>query len=223
MIKKSIAAAGIVGVLATAGVALAQTTVSASASVSASQPQVLNVSSSGKVLVRGTVTAVTDTSVTIQSWGGTWTINVPASAEVLPKGVALSSFKAGDFVGVQGSINSSGSWTVDATLIRDWTERQAISTDVKANVQDIKATVGSGPHNFQGTLSNLSGESFTLTNSSGTAYTVSLTTGAKVVEKNFRTADFAQVQNGDTVRVWGTEASSSISASIFRDLSLPRQ
>lgn len=223
MLKKSIVTAlGIISMVTMTGVASAQTATTSTTS-STSIPMVLNVSASGKVLLRGTVDAVSATSLTVTSYGGQWTINVPSTAQVLPQGVALTSFQQGDFVGVQGSINSSANWTVDATLVRDWTQRQAISQQVKQNVQDIKSTIQSGPHNFAGTLSNLSGQTFTLTGTDGNAYTVTLSSGAEVVEKNYRTLDFTQVQNGDSVRVWGTAASSTITASVFRDLSIPRQ
>lgn len=206
--------------LAMAGVAFAQSTTTGTP---ASQPMVLDVNASGKVLLRGTVSAVSATSITVNSYGGAWTINVPASAQVLPQGIALSSFAQGDFVGVQGTIDSSAGWTVDATLVRDWTQRQAISQQVQQNVRNIRATVQSGPRNYAGTLSNLSGGAFTLTTSAGAMYSVSLTSNAEIVQKNYRTLPLSQVQNGDSVRAWGTAASSSITASVFRDLSIPRQ
>ena len=226
MVKKIIATLGVVSILGAAGITFAQTastTPATQASAMASMQPVLSVNASGKTLLRGTIESVSATSITVQSWGGTWTVNVPASAQVLPQGVALSSFQQGDFVGVQGTIDSSGNWTVDATLVRDWTQRQAISQQVQQNVQNIKSTTGTGPRNYAGTVSNLSGQTFTLTTSGGTSYSVSLTGSAEVVQKNYRTLDFTQVQNGDSVRVWGTAASSSITASIFRDLSIPRQ
>ncbi|MDE1925190.1 MAG: hypothetical protein KGH79_03345 [Patescibacteria group bacterium] len=216
---------GILGLLAAGGVAFAQTTSTATnTAVSAPiQQMVLQVGQNGKVLLRGTVDSVTATSITVKSWGGDWTINVPASAQVMPQGAALSSFQTGDFVGVQGTVNSSASWTVDATLVRDWTERQAMNQQIKTNVQSVRQEMQSGtPRTIQGTVSGLSGESFTLTAQNGTVYSVSVASGAKILQKNWLTLDFTQVQNGDTVRVWGPVASSTISASIFRDISIPR-
>ncbi len=226
MVKKIIATLGVISILGATGVAFAQTastTVPTQTSATASMQPVLNVSASGKTLLRGTIVSVSATAITVQSWGGAWTVNVPTSAQIYPQGVGLSSFQQGDFVGVQGTVNSSTGWTIDATVVRDWTQRQAVTQQVQQNVQNIKSTMGTGPRNYAGTLSNLSGQSFTLTTSGGTAYSVSLTGSAEIVQKNFRTLDFTQVQNGDSVRVWGNAASSSLTASIFRDLSIPRQ
>lgn len=217
---------GTFGFLATGGVVFAQTasTITSMTTSTPSQSMVLQVGPAGKVLLRGTIDSVSATSITVKSWGGDWTINVPTTAQVLPQDVALSSFQQGDFVGVQGTINSSGSWTVDATLVRDWTQRQAMNQEIKQNVQSVHQAMSGAPRTIQGTLSNLSGETFTLTASGGAVYSVSVTSGAKILQKNWLTlSDFTQVQNGDTVRVWGPVASSSVTASIFRDMSIPRQ
>ena len=223
MSKNIMAALGIVGFLASAGVAFAQTpTATATVSPKASSQMVLQVGPNGKVLLRGTVSSASSGSVTVKSWGGDWTVTVPSSASVLPQGEALSSFKAGDFVGVQGAIDPSASWTVNATLIRDWTARTEATQQIKANVQAVRQTMTSGPRTIQGTISNLdaAAQTFTLTNAAGTAYSVSLASGAKILAKNWATLDFSKVSNGDTVRAYGTVASSSISASIFRDVSV---
>ncbi len=225
--KKFMLAAGTVGLLAAASVAFAQTAsttvTTAVTSPTPSQRMVLQVGPAGKVLLRGTVDSVSATSITVKSWGGGWTINIPASAQVMPQGLALSGFQQGDFVGVQGTINSSASWTVDATLVRDWTQRQAINQEIKQNVQTVRQTIQAGTaRNLQGTVSSLSGESFTLTATNGTAYSVSLSSSAQIYQKHFLSVPFTQVQNGDTVRIWGTVSSSTVTASIFRDLSLPR-
>ena len=212
------------GLLAYAGVALADTTGSTgtAAAPTPTEPQVLSVGAGGKVLLRGTIDSVSATSITVKSWGGSWTVNVPTTASVLPQGDSLSNYQQGDFVGVQGTINTGASWTVDATLVRDWTARQALKQEIQTNVQSVHQTVASGPRTIQGALSNLdaTAETFTLTTSSGTAYTVTLGSGAKLLAKNWATLDFSKVANGDTVRVYGTVSGSAITASIFRDVSV---
>ncbi len=226
MYKKIGLALGTLGFLAVAGVAFAQTAstaTSVSTSVTTpSQQMVLQVGPAGKVLLRGTIDSVSATSITVKSWGGDWTVNVSASASVMPQGVALTDFKQGDFVGVQGTVNSSAGWTVDATLVRDWTARQALNQQVQANTQSMHTMMSSGPRTIQGTLSGLSGQTFTLTASNGTAYSVSLASGALLLTQGRATLDFSKVSNGDTVRVYGTVSSSTISASIFRDVSVSR-
>ncbi|MHB8710582.1 MAG: hypothetical protein ACYC6X_03480 [Minisyncoccota bacterium] len=220
MTKKIALALGTFGFLAVAGVAFAQTTTSTTPTPT--QPMVLQVGPNGKALLRGTIDSVSAASITVKSWGGDWVVNIPSSAQVLPQGATLASFQTGDFVGVQGTVDQSTSWTVNASLVRDWTARQALNQEKKQNVQSVREMRTGVPRTVQGTVSDLSGESFTLTTSNTVAYSVSLTSGAKTLQRNWLTLDFSQVQNGDTVRVWGPVASSTISASIFRDVSIPR-
>ncbi len=214
-------AVGVIGFLATAGIAFAQTG-SVISTAAVPSPMVLHVNKDGSVLLRGTVSSVASGSLTVKSWGGDWTVNVPTTASVLPAGSAISNFHTGDFVGVQGTIDANGNWTVDASLIRDWTERQALNQEVKTNVQAVHTIMADRPRITQGTLSGLdaTAQTFTLTSAAGTAYSVSLASGAQLLAKNWTTLDFSKVSNGDTVRVYGTVASSSISASIFRDISV---
>ncbi|HUX81161.1 MAG TPA: hypothetical protein VMV38_02485, partial [Candidatus Paceibacterota bacterium] len=144
------------------------------------------------------------------------------SSKVLPAQATISDFHTGDFVGVEGVINSGSSWSITASLIRDWTARQALTQEVKTNVQAVHALESSQAHIVQGALSSLdaTAQTFTLTNASGVSYTVSLASGAKILAKNWATLDFTKVTNGDHVRVFGTVSSSTISASIFRDISV---
>ncbi len=222
MSKKIAVLLGAVGFLASTGLAFAQTTTSVSSSTNATQPTVLEVNKAGNVLIRGTVNSVSANSLTIKSWGGEWTINVPSGATVLPQGTALSSFAAGDFVGVQGTVNTTANWTVDATLVRDWTARHTLTQEEKTNAQAVHTIVNSGPKTVQGTLSGLdtAAQTFTLTNASGAAFSVSLNSGAKILAKNWATLDFSKVTNGDTVRVYGDVSSTTIAASVFRDVTV---
>ena len=212
-------------VLATALIAAAQTTPSVTATVSpaSSQKMILEVGPAGKVLLRGTIASVSSGNLTVTGWGGVWTINVGSSAEILPASVAndLTQFKAGDFVGIQGTINQSANWTIDATVVRDWTYRAAVNQERKQNIQSVREIIKSGtPRNYVGTASNISTSSFTLT-VNGTTDTVNVATGAKVVNRNWVTIPLASIQNNDNVRVWGVNASSTITAQIVRDISIP--
>lgn len=229
MSKKIIAAFGIVGFLASAGLAFARTaTVSTTSSATVSAPEVkgeammLEVGREGRVLLRGTISSVSSGSVTVKSWGGDWTVNVSSSAKVLPQGAALSSFKTGDFVGVQGTVSQSGAWTVDATLVRDWTDRQVIHQQITSNEKAVREVMSAAPRTIQGSISGLdsTARTFTLTTGNGKAYSVSLDSSVKLLSKNWATLDFTKVSSGDTVRVYGTIASSTITASIFRDISV---
>jgi hypothetical protein len=234
MTKKMLAVLGMVGFLSTAGVALAQTTATGSTVAPSTvttlqprtEPMVLEVGAAGRVLLRGTVESASAGSLTVKSWGGNWTITVPANAEVLPRGTAVSGFGQGDFVGVLGTVNQNASFTIDAKIVRDWTARMTARQGITRNVRTVHEMMRSEtPRVVEGTLSNLdaSAETFTLTARSGANYSVSLVSGAKTLQRNWATLDFSTVQNGDTVRVWGPVASSTISASVFRDVSVPRQ
>ncbi len=227
--KKIAASLGVLGFLASAGVAFALTSATATtdatatvAAPAAAQAPVLQVGPNGKVLLRGTVASTASGSITVKGWGGDWTVNVPSTASVLPQGETLSNFQAGDFVGVQGTVDSSSNWTINATLIRDRTAKQALTEQIKTNVQAAHATMLASARTVQGTLSNLdaTAQTFTLTNASGTAYSVSLASGAKLLASNWATLNFTKVNNGDTVRVFGSITGSALSASIFRDISV---
>ncbi len=206
---------GVIGFLASAGVAFAQ-----SAS-SAPEPMVLQVNKNGSVLMRGTVDSVSSGSLSVKSWGGDWTVDIGASARVLPSSLTLANFKQGDFVGLIGTADSND-MTITATLIRDWSARQALSQEAKSNHQAVRATLADRPRVIQGTLSNLNttAATFTLTNAAGTVYTVSLDSGAKILGRNWVTITLSQAATGNTVRVYGVVSGSTIAASVFRDVSV---
>lgn len=223
MKRKAIAMIGVIGFLAAAGVAFAETDSIGSAVESIRpQPMVLEVGPGGKVLMRGTVGSVSTTSLTVKSWGGDWTVNVLTAAEVLPEGHRIPDFKVGDFVGVHGSVNQRANWTIDARIVRNWTVRKALREEIKQNTELVREEMESGtPRNFEGIISGIdaSARTFMLAGEEKT-YSVILTTDAIILKKNRATLDFSKVQDGDRVRVWGSVASSTITASVFRDISL---
>jgi hypothetical protein len=226
MAKKIIVGAGILAMLAVAVLVNAQTATTTATSLIhpiASQRNMVQIGPQGKALIRGTIASVSGSALTVNSWGGVWTVNVSSGAEILPTtiGKDITQFKAGDFVGVQGSISQSASWTVDATLVRDWTYRQALNQEQKQNVNSARQTMkGETPKNFVGTATNVNGSSFTLT-VGGTAYTVNVAGGAEVINRNWATLPIASIQSGNSVRVWGVNTGGTISAQIVRDISIP--
>lgn len=219
MQKRLIVGAG-AGMLA-AALACVGAVVSAQTAAPA-QPQVVQIGAKGNVLLRGTIDAVGSGSLTVKSWGGDWTVNVPSSAKVLPASAGgIANFQTGDFVGVQGTVSSSGSWSVDASLVRDWTSAKTTAQQENQNRQATQQAMKSAaPHIYVGTLSGMNGSSFTLTAANGTAYTVDIASGAKVLDKKWGTIAATSIQDGNTVRVFGTNASSTITASVVRDISL---
>ncbi len=175
---------------------------------------VLQISQEGKVLLRGTVSAVGTTSLTVKSWGGDWVVNTSLTTKFAP-GTTMSQVKVGDFVGVQGMVLTGPAWTIDASLVRNWTEKRMVKEN-KEEVKDIMRA--QNPKNWDGTASNVSSNSFTLT-VDGTVYTVNLAANAKIVNKGFMSALFSDVKNGDRVRVYGPAVNSVITAFVVRDMS----
>lgn len=69
----------------------------------------------GRALLLGVVVGVASSSLTVLSWGGTWTVQVGSSTEMLPRAMgALSDFQVGDRVGVAGTASADRDWTIQA-------------------------------------------------------------------------------------------------------------
>lgn len=224
MTKKIIVGTGILAVaafFATTFIASAQTTTSVNG-VANPKPQVLNVGKDGNVLLRGTIVSITNGSMTVSSWGGTWTVVIPSSASIYPVGTTnyATEFQVGDFVGIQGSIASNANWTVNAQLVRDWTYRATLTTQEQTNAHTAQGIRSGYPRDYIGVASNVGASSLTLTTSNGAVYTVNLETNAEVVSRNWATLPFANIQNGDHVRVYGVNASSTVTAQIVRDVTI---
>ncbi len=209
-------------ILATALVAGAQTAVPAPAAVAAQQP-IVQVGPKGNILLRGTIASVTAGTITVQSWGGVWTVSIPSSATVLPAAATdyASQFKTGDFVGVEGSVATDANWTVNATIVRDWTYRAALSSQEKANVQSAQGIRSSAPRDYIGTASGMSGSSFTLSAANGTTYAVNTAANTEIVNRVWATLPFSGITNGDSVRVYGVDANGTVTAQIVRDVTVP--
>lgn len=82
----------------------------------------------GNALIRGVVNAVGTNSITLSSWGGAWTIMVGADTEIMPKSTttSLGMIKQGDFVGVNGTVDTTQAWTVNARVVRDVDAQQSM-------------------------------------------------------------------------------------------------
>ena len=85
-------------------------------------PMILSVTSDGTGRMRGVVTSVSTTSITVAAWGGVWTINTDAHTSMLPSGSMLSDVKVGDYVGVVGMVSEDAP-SITATVVRDWTAK----------------------------------------------------------------------------------------------------
>ena len=188
--------------------------------VKAGTEMLLNINHQGKVLMRGTVGAVGTGSVTVNSWGGDWTVNILADTKLSPKDTV---FKVGDFAGILGdvsleNVSAGNARVINASLIRNWSARKEEQSMKKEVKEMMKAEA---PRNWEGTASgfNSSTNSFTLT-VDGTAYTVNVTSGAKIVNQRFGGIVFSDIKEGDKVRVWGPVSGTTITASVVRDVSI---
>lgn len=91
-------------------------------------PMILSVTNDGMGRLRGVVTAVNATSLSVAAWGGVWTINTVADTNILPSGSSLSDIKVGDYVGAAGTVSEDGP-VMTATIVRDWTAKAAMMHD----------------------------------------------------------------------------------------------
>lgn len=231
MFKKSLLVAGLVATMFSSGALLVvaqteiETTPTVVAPVAAKMPMVLEVGPAGRALLRGTVSAVGTNSLTVKSWGGDWVVNVVSSTVLAPKAADMAQFVVGDFVGVQGVVSTSAAWTIDASLVRNWTARKEIKAEVKENKQEIRGTVKAmTARNWEGVASEVNADTMTFKlNVSGVTYDIKIATGAKIVNKAFMTLSFAGIKNGDTVRVYGPVVDSVITASVVRNVSVSNQ
>ena len=147
MNKKLIAGATVLALaasFATVLVASAQTaSVPAAGSISASTSgtnvhplitTMLRVGPKGNAFMRGTIASVSGDVITVNSWGGTWTVDVSSSTKVLPSTAngSVTSFQTGDLIGVLGSVSTSGNWTINAKVVRDRTMARSTSAPAAA-------------------------------------------------------------------------------------------
>lgn len=88
-------------------------------------PAVLHIDANGEVLLRGVVTQISTTTLTLTSWGGSWTVRIGTTTAFLPQSLAavggFSRITIGDFVGVLGTVSGTEESTLTTSNLRDWT------------------------------------------------------------------------------------------------------
>lgn len=87
-------------------------------------PQVLDVNGQGQVRLRGIVSAVSSSTISIKTWGGVWTVLPGVSPEIISKDKVLGTINVGDYVGVQGTIVPDAILTVQGNVIRNRSWRE---------------------------------------------------------------------------------------------------
>lgn len=177
---------------------------------SSSHPaMILEVNSKGKILLRGTVESVASSTLTLKSWGGTWTIKTSSDTKIHPKAngtSTLSAFEKGDFVGVTGQVSETENFTVNAKIVRNWTEKK-----------ETKKREG---RVYVGTAGTVASSSLIL-NSKAKLYTIYVASSTKVLNRLWLNINLNDILRGDRVRVYGAASGTDIQAEVVRDISLP--
>jgi len=188
-------------------------------------PLIVEIGPAGNALIRGTVTNVSTDSLTLKTWGGTWTIKIDSNTKFAPQGLTLSQIQTNDFIGLNGKVNSEETLTVNATLIRDWTEKKIIKEEIQQNKKEVKQIIKETPKPETRILTIESvNTNNTLTAKLNTqTITVSLANNVKLLDRNWKTITFDQLKANDTIRVYGVLSGTTLEASVIRDISIPRK
>lgn len=159
-------------------------------------------------IFNATVTAKGTSSLTITKDSKTYTVNVDSNTKYRRHFWGKSSFdeiSVGDKVNVWGRFTDSTKTTILATLIRD------LSIMKRHGV-------------FIGTVSNLSGSTFTLNTVRRGAQTVTLTGSTVCVNRMEQVMSCSDIKNGDRVRVkglWDVTNKTITEVTKVKDYSLP--
>jgi hypothetical protein len=154
-----------------------------SSPVPSTQVSSISIERNGNTRLMGIINSVSGTSLSIASWGGTWTVDA-SSAKLLRKyggASSISEFQNGDSVTVSG-IASMSSLSIVAKHVQD-------------------TSIQSKNVNPSGTISNISGTSFTLTTSSK-SYQVSTDSSTKITI-NGKASSFTNLAPSVVARVQG--------------------
>ena len=216
----------LLGTLALATPALAQTTMGASGSTSAwvAHPRGgINRGNRGtmKPGVFGTVSAVSGNTITVSGKSGfganatTSTFTVDATnAKVMKSGATgtVASIAVGDTIMAQGALTGTN---IVATMIRDGVMTRKMPGASGQSGQTPSPIAGNGQPVVAGTVSSVNGETLTITNKSNVSYTIDAT-NAKIVQGT-ATVIISSVAVGDNVIVQGTVNGNAIVASSVID------
>lgn len=232
---------------ATSGTATSSATTTTPAPTVDKRDYKLEIGPKGRVLLRGNLESVSGSVLKVRSWGGVWTVNVPTGAEVIPKVLGtnadITKFAAGDYIGIQGTIATNADFTIDAKIVRDWTSRKDLEKrakeiekeirdkikkekeDIEDKLKEAKKKAEEALRNiariWEGTAGDASGSSFAFT-SDGKSFTVNTASTTKIVNRNWLPITLGDIRSGDAIRIYGALASSTITAEVVRDTSIPR-
>ena len=178
--------------------------------------------------MRASVKSVGTNSIVVDGWGGTWIIRTNAATQVISNASNaigdVSAIAVGDFIGVSGSMARDQVYTVDATLVRDWTTNPLAaastpSTTTTTTTSTFTTTTSATVPLYTGTASAIGADSFTLTSLDGTEYTVMTDSSTVFLNTARATIAFSDIESGDSIRVNGSLSDSTITATVVRDIS----
>ncbi len=183
----------------------AQTT---STSTSQNPLMELTVDVLGNAMLQGTVQSVGTNTMTVSSWGGTWTINTTSSTQMTPVGTNsnLSTMRVGDLVNVLGTVPLNQNLMINATVVSDLT----MSGTVPVMTQIL----------LMGPVTAINGNTLTVTGPNNISYTVNVGSGTVLWNTARNTIGLNTIQTNDIVRVQGTLNNFyTVTPSIIRDVS----
>ncbi len=193
-----------------ASLAIAETTSVSPSSVSspenktpATPAMMITINQNSKGRIAGTVASVSASTLSVNSWGGVWVVDISNAKLVRRYGgtASISEFQKGDGVVVSGTVSGSG-FAVTATEVQN----TSIQT---RNV------------NPSGTVSNVTSDGFTLTAKSAT-YSVIVGSNT-TINLNGKKTTAADITNGVKVQVWGVlDRTQSIITATRVNISIPR-
>lgn len=176
--KVIISSAVALSMMAIGGVAFAQLN---------SNPMSLAINGSGNVALSGTVSAVSASALSVNSWLGTWTVD----------NVTVANIKVGDTVKVTGTLGTG--MTVNATTVKDVSVEKRTLAGTIGNLNATAGTFTLATENAGTVNVTTNANTQIKVNGSGSLF-ANLTAGAKAtVSGSFNAA--ANTMTADTIRV----------------------
>lgn len=207
--KLVIAISGIIAVSAfVASIAAAQTAGQVATNATAlAAKMTVQINASGKTTLDGSIASVTANAITVNSWGGVWTINIGSDTKLIRRfggNSTTSEFAIGDAVSVSGMASKDAPWTINAKNVKN---------------MSIQARNAS----FSGTVSNLSGNTFSLATKERKTVSVTVNADAKIRVGDKATTT-AALANGATVSISGVwnRAQSTVMAAKVTIIRMPK-
>lgn len=202
--------------------AVSAQTLNSTVSDNSPAPMVIEADDAGNVVMRGEVTAINGSSMSVESWGGTWTVRTNGESSVVPVGNGngdLSGISVGDFVGVDGVFATDQDMTVDASFVRNWTTDPVVGAFDASAMVTTDMTIDSDAGSmimYSGTVDEVDDSSFTFTDDFNSTYAVFVGGEVGVVNNDDEVRSFDDIDAGDQVELDGTAIGDFVTTSLVR-------